>query len=514
MKNIFRIFAIAVPVLLITACDTGFDELNTSKTGAISVDPAFVLNNAIVNCSPPGGTINYEVGIVQQMIASNSGVLVGANFNQINPNATPANWVGFFQNVIKYTNDVITRTEGDATRANLYNMARIIQAYGFMVLTDTYGNVPYSQGGKGYTEQNFFPEYDDQEAIYTSIISELTAASAALDAAGRVETADILYGGNVARWKRFGYSLLLRAGMRLSEVNPTGADAAVSAAFAGGVILANVDNAAIRHDANYVNPLGNVVNGTEAANFYMAAPFVDALKATNDPRLRSIAVRYVGAASGPAQVPAVADTNPANQFGMPMGSTDATGDAAASTLPGGGTRYAFSQADRARILKRTSPVFLVTAAQSNLLLAEASMRGWLTGAADPVGAAVYFADGVRAAMDMMALYDANSAVSATDRDAYILANPLNVTTQAAALQQINTEYWVTSFLIGTEAWSNWRRSNYPVLATNPFPGKTVDFITKLTYPPSETLVNVANVQAAIADQGGDDLDTKVWWDSN
>jgi len=510
MKNIFRIIIIALPFFLITSCDKGFDELNTSQTGATALDPAFVLNNAVINCSPPGGTVNYELGIVQQMISSNTGVLLGANFNQVNPNATPANWQGFYQNVIKYTNDVIVHTQGDASRANLYQMARIIQAYGFMVLTDTYGGIPYTEGGKGYSEQNFFPKYDDQQSIYTSIITELTEASAALSSTAKIETADVLYGGDITKWKRFGYSLLLRAGMRLSEVDATKAQSTVAAAFAGGVILSNADNAVIRHDANYINPIGNVVNGTEAANFYLAAPFVDALKAANDPRLKSIAVRYVGATNGPAQVGGT--TDPTNQYGMPMGSTDATADAAGATLPGGGARYAFSQADRARILKRTSPLFLVTAAQSNLLLAEAAMRGWVPGT--QVAAAQYFTDGVRAAMDMMATYDPNSAVSGTDRDAYIAAHPLDVTTLNAALQQINTEYWVTSFLIGNEAWSNWRRSGYPVLATNPYPGKTVDFITKLTYPPSETLVNVANVQEAIDEQGGDGLDTKVWWDSN
>src|SRR4051812_34018938 len=101
MKKIFRILSIVTAMFFITSCDDGFDTLNKSKTGATSVDPSFILNNAIINCSPPGGTINYEVGIVQQMISSNSGVLVGANYNQLNPNATPANWQGFYQNVIK-----------------------------------------------------------------------------------------------------------------------------------------------------------------------------------------------------------------------------------------------------------------------------------------------------------------------------------------------------------------------------------------------------------------------------
>jgi hypothetical protein len=508
MKKIFRILSIVTAMFFITSCDDGFDTLNKSKTGATSVDPSFILNNAIINCSPPGGTINYEVGIVQQMISSNSGVLVGANYNQLNPNATPANWQGFYQNVIKYATDVISRTKDDATRPNLYQMARIIRAYGYMVLTDTYGSIPYTEGGLGYTEQNFFPKYDDQQSVYNAIITEFTEASAALDATKKIETADVLYNGVITKWKKFGYALLLRAGMRLSEVDQAKAAATVLAAFNGGVILLNADNAVNKHDANYVNPIGNVVNGTEAANFYLAEPFVTALKSTNDPRLQAIAIRFVGANSGPAQVGGT--TVPANQYGMPMGSTDATADAAGASLPGGGSRYAFSQADRTRIAKRTSPVFIVTAAQCNLLLAEAAMRTWIPGGT--ASAATYFADGVRAAMDMMVTYDANSAVSAANRDVYVTANPLNTSTLAAALQQINTQYWITSFLIGTEAWANFRRSGYPVLTPNPFPGKTVAFITRLTYPPSETLVNTANVSAATAAQGADALDTKVWWD--
>ena len=515
MRHTYKIVLLTAFLCIATSCDKGFDELNTSKSDATSADPAFVLNNAIIFCSPPGGTLNYDLGIVQQLISSNSGVLVGANFNQLNPNNTNQVWINFYQNTIKYTNDVITRTEEDPLRNNLYHMARIIRAYAFMVLTDTYGAVPYANGGQGYTDQNFFPEYDDQQTVYTDIIKELTEASAALgtNTSAKVETGDVLYTGNIARWKRFGYSLLLRAGMRLSKADAAKAQATTAAAFAGGVILTNADNALNRHDANFVNPLGNTLNGTEAANFYLAQPFVDALKASTpvDPRLQSIAIRFVGANSGPAQVAGVATTAPANQYGMPMGSTDATADAAGATLPGGGNRYAFSQVDRTRLVKRTSPLFLVTAAQTNLLLSEAAVRGWVAGG--PVAAATYFADGVRAAMDMMASYDANAAVSAANRDAYVAANPLNVTTQAASFQQINTQYWIASFLQGNEGWANFRRSGYPALSPNPFPGRTVVWITKMTYPVSETLVNSANVQAAITTNGGaDNLDTKVWWD--
>ena len=151
-------------------------------------------------------------------------------------------------------------------------------------------------------------------------------------------------------------------------------------------------------------------------------------------------------------------------------------------------------------------MFLVTAAQSNLLLAEARFRGWISiGTADG-----YFSDGIKAHMDQMATYDALSTVAAGDRDTYAAA--MVASFSGNELTQINYEYWIASFLNGPEAWANFRRSGFPVLAVNPFPGRTVDFITRLTYPPTEKLVNNENYQAAITSQGPDNLDTKVWWD--
>jgi len=508
MKKILNLSLLVFAFSIITSCEKDFDDINTSKTGITNLDPALVLNDAVIFLSYPAGTASYELGIVQQAISSNTGVLLGANFNQVNINNTPANWTNYYQNVVKYTSDAIGKTQSDPTRANLMNMTRIVQAMAFMILTDTYGSIPYTDAGKGFPDQVFFPDYQKQDVVYSSILAELTAATDALDASGKIETSDVLFGGNIAKWKKFGYSLLLRAGMRLSERDATAAAAAVAHAFAGGVITDNADNAVVKHDANFVNPLGNLLNGTEAANFYLAEPFVKALQNNNDPRLSAIAVRYVGASSGPAQVAGVATTAAGNQYGMPMGSTDGTADVAGAALPGGGSRYAFSQIDRTRLVKRTSPMFLVTAGQSNLLLAEARVRGWITSGV----ASDYFVAGIKAHMNQMVLYDANSAVAAADRDTY--SDAMLATFAGNEMTQIGYEYWIASFLNGPEAWANFRRTGFPVLAVNPYPGRTVDFITRLTYPPSEILVNSTNVQQAISDQGPDNLDTKLWWDAN
>lgn len=503
MKKIAIILFSACGLIGLNACDAGFDEMNVNKTAAIAINPVFALNNAVVNTTPPSPTVQYEMGIVQQIVSPNSGVLTGANFNQDNRDYTQATWQRYYRSVIRNTYDVIATTK-DPARTNLVNMAKILQSYAFLVLTDTYGDIPYTEAGKGYTDQKVYPKYDKQQAIYAGIIKDISDAVAALDASKTRETADVLFGGDVAKWKKFGNSLLLRIGMRLSKVDATQAQSLVSKALAGGVITTNADNVLILHDANYLNSIGQLLNATEANNFYLAAPFVDYLKKTNDPRLRSIAVRYVGATSGTQQTPAKAVIDPAVQIGMPFGYDNSSISGPVKTL-GLASFYDFSQADRTRMNKTTARAYLVTASQTNLLLAEAVTRGWVTGNAKD-----YYEAGVKAHMAQVSEMDANSVVSSAAVDAYLAVNPFNSTT---ALEQINTQYWISCFLNGPEAFANFRRTGFPKLSANPFPGKAIkgDFINRLTYPNSEISVNSVNVKAAIANQGADDLDTKVWW---
>ncbi|RFS18120.1 SusD/RagB family nutrient-binding outer membrane lipoprotein [Emticicia sp. C21] len=505
MKKIYSYLLISFFIVLASSCDKGFDELNINKTAATAINPVFTFNNALINASFPAGIVQYEMGIVQQMVTPNSGVVAGANFNQDNRDATQQTWQRYYRTVVLYTTDVIKTVKDVPARSNLLNMARIWKAYAFTILTDTYGDVPYAQAGKGFTDQIVLPKYDTQQAIYTDIIKELTEASAALDAAKTRETADILYGGDIAKWKKLGYSLLLRVGMRLSKVDANLAKETVQKAIQGGVFSSNADNAFIKHDANYVNGVGQMLNSTEAANFFLAAPFVDYLKKTNDPRLKAIAVRYVGAGSGSDQVASRASTDPAIQIGMPLGYDNNTVKAPAAAA-GLASFYEYSQVDRTRMTKVASPMFLVTYAQTQLLLAEAVQRGWATGSIED-----YYKNGVRAHMEQLAAYDANSTIATEAIDTYLKNNPFDT---ANALEQINTQYWVASFLNGPEAFANFRRSGFPKLMPNPFPGKSIkgEFIRRLTYPNSEISVNSVNVKEAIGRQGNDDLDSRVWWD--
>lgn len=513
MKKILHYSLFILSLGTIASCDKGLEDLNKNKVNPTTVDPAMLLNNAIINTSFPTKTQIYEMSIVQQMVTPNGGVLAGGNFNQDSRDITGApTWAVYYQNVIKYTHDAIAKTKDDPARANLYNMARIWQAYTFMILTDTYGAIPYTEGGAGFTDQIYFPKYDQQQDIYPQLIQELTDASAALGASGAtVESSDVLYAGNITQWKKLGYSLLLRIGMRLSKIDPSTAQTVVQSAFAGGVITDNTDDAYMRHDANYQNPAGVMLNGTEAANWYLVNSFVDTLKNNNDPRLSAIAIRYKDATSGSSQTVDIATTAPEDQIGMPMGYDNGT-IVARATADGLASFYDYSQVDRRRLVKTDAPMFFVTAAQTQLLLAEATYRGWITTGST---AAEYFANGIRAHMNQMVMYDPLSAIADSSRDAYVTAHPL---VPGREMEQINTQYWIASFLNGPEAFANFRRTGYPSLTPNPYgqpnnpdvPNGT--FIRRIGYPTSELSVNTENVNEAVAAMGPDKLSTRVWWD--
>ncbi|HEV7347647.1 SusD/RagB family nutrient-binding outer membrane lipoprotein [Telluribacter sp.] len=500
------IIAVLISCFCLTSCDKGFDEMNMNPIALTNADPGYLHNTAILNSTPGYGNLSYETTIVKQMITPFSGQGSAANFNQDNRGVSAGNWNTYYQSVIKVLVDVLAKTKDVPARSNLYNMTRIWTAYSFMVLTDTYGDIPYTQAGKTYLEGIVKPVYDTQESVYMDILKELETASAALDATKPKATSDILYDGDVTKWKRLGYSLLLRAAMRLSKVNAAKAAEYAAKAVAGGLMQSNGDNAVIRHTASFTNPVGSQLNGGQSAFFYLAEDFVDYLSKNNDPRLASIAVRYVGATSGAQQVEARANRNPEVQIGAPLGFDNTTiGKAVAEKKLA--SLWDYSQLDRTRIGGLTAPSFLVTYAQTQLLMAEAAFRGWVPG-----NASTFYTNGIRAHMMQMATYGANTAVSGDAINAYIQTHPL---TPGKELEEINTQYWVASFMIGPETWANFRRSGYPVLSPNSYPGsdlKTEPFIRRLTYTDAELNVNKANVDQAISRQGPNLLDTRVWWD--
>jgi predicted pyridoxine 5'-phosphate oxidase superfamily flavin-nucleotide-binding protein len=495
--------------ILISSCDKDFEEVNTNPIVASSLDPAYLLANA--QYSAMLYTVQYQDAIAQHVITPFGSTLEGGQHNiWYEPGDASSVFGDMYTGSIKLLVDVIDKTRDLPNRSNLYNMARIWKAYCFQVVVDTYGDVPYFEAGQAFINNITLPKYDKDEVIYDDLLKELTEATAALTEGQAPERNELFYQGNVAQWKKLGNSLLLRVAMRYTKVDPAKAQQYVAIAVNpanGGLMSSNADNAKVVASVAWPTPTANTWNGSERANFYIAEPFINQLKSTNDPRLRVIAVKYQFPFN-PLATAGTANTNPADQIGMPVGYNDAT-IVTAPNYPGKtGAAWNYSQINRSTLAKSDATYFFVTYSQTMLLLAEAVHRGWATG-----NVAEIYNAAVRGHMGQMEQFDPSAAISVAEMDAYMAANPFN---PAQALEQINTQYWISTFMNGQEAWSNFRRTGLPALTPNPYPGADPvvagGFVRRLQFQNSEKTTNAENYEAAIASFGPDNMATRVFWD--
>lgn len=534
MINIVKRLIFISSIFLFAGCDKDFVEVNTNPYAIPTVDPALLFAGAQRTHI---GTWTGEHTIVQQFVTPyNTGANLGFSFNaDIDGMSTPkwGEYTGSIKNMVHALNLLGPSTD----RVNLRSMIRIWKAQVFMGLVDDYGDVPYSEAGKGYSDKLFFPKYDDDAVIYDSLYKEFKEAIAALSPTGDYVSADLFYGTNaqpstkttsasaqVAKWKKLGNSLLLRLGMRYSKLNPAKAQAIVAEAFAGGVMTSNADNAFVKYDGtNYVEVDNNNLRSFSQYN-YAAEPFVNQLKSTNDPRGKFIVARFANPgnpADVPAQVvtqvdlnkPGAYDTVLSEQYGVPIGKTDVQLSIANGGRGGRGAGLDYSMMNIWSVASSAAPDFWVTYAQTSLLLAEAATRGWVPGG--DAQAKIYYENGIRADMEAYSLYP-GASISTAEINAYINhpAVVYNNPTLAEALRLINTQYWIVNIRNGTEAFANFRRSGYPALTPNPVVGVlgSPGFPRRLSYPDAEASANTANYNAASTAIGGDKLTSRVFWD--
>ncbi len=524
MNKFLKLSYMAAMAAFISSCDKNFEEMNVNPNASTEVVPGFLFTRtqlATVSNNFTGAAY-LTIGGSMQHFATYKEV-PGAGDKYFTFSYSQGSWAlyggdpataGAVIDVLQ----VIDAVKTSPDNINKLSAARIWKAYLFHRLTDLYGDIPYSEAGKALTEKNFTPKYDTQASIYADLLKELDESIAAFDnSKATFGTSDLMYGSlaaatQIANWKKFGYSLMLRLGMRLTEADPAMAETWVKKAIAGGVITNDADLAKIEYvdgsitasrnfisaglmSTDYVSPGDDNVEGGK-----FAKTFIDHLKTTRDPRLNVISV--VWTKSSPA-APYVADTATALQTGMP--------NAAFNSKPANFDQY--SEPNPATILKYNAPLLVMTPAEMHLLLAEASLRGWYSGAT----AEASYNSAVTSALKQWALFGTSGIISDAKIAAYLKANPFNTAgTFAQKMEQIGTQKWVSLFLEDEyEIFSNWRRTGYPNLTPTNYPGNLTGgkIPTRFVIPDSEEQYNRDNFYEARTRQGGTNtLSSVVWWD--
>ncbi|TGE06531.1 SusD/RagB family nutrient-binding outer membrane lipoprotein [Hymenobacter fodinae] len=514
--------ALVGALLLAGGCTDNFDEINTNPTtySQATFNPNYVLTQTQLTYTGSTdfafetwrGNLIYCATMMQGMATVIS--YWGGDKYLLNEGYTAAYWERSYSEQVKPVTDLVESTRGKDSYKNLHQIARLMRVLVMQRLTDLYGDVPYSQAGQGYYQNIITPQYDKQEAIYADLLKEASEATAALDPAADAPAGDVFYKGNIAQWQRLGNSILLRLAMRLTKVNEATART-YATQVQGKTLQSNADNALVPHDVAggraTQNRNSQVLLGDGGQEHYYvkwSKTFIDNLKASNDPRLSKIAVTQLYLTPTSKTQNAAPISTAAAQKGLPNG-RDLSGRAAydVSTAPGY-TSFPDYSSPSPGMIKRNGPTFVMTYAETELLLAEAAQR-WGLG-----NAAQHYTNGVTAAMTYLSQYDPALTVTPAEATAYLTANPY---TAGRGLEQISTQYWVltNTMLDFYESWSNWRRTGFPALTPVVYPNNATNgqIPRRFPYPTSEITTNPDNYRAASgAVPGGDNLTGRVWWD--
>lgn len=550
----------SVAVFVLASCsDKIYEEINTDPTKADHVNPSSQLSYAELQMYGDMNYVDvhrlYTYAFTQHLMGCWNTTNYGGQ-HRMDDNEMSRPWNNLYAGAIRNLTDAIEATKDDATQVNIHAALRIFRVYVGSLLTDYYGDVPFSEAGMGYITGNSKPKYDKQEDLYRFFFTELKEAAALFDISAKAITSDPLFGGNIAEWITFANSLRLRYAMRLSDVLPDFAKTEFVDALEDGVMVSGTDDACVKHlNVSYSfgqeafrdirgNAMAKYFYGNDPANnpSYLCQTFWEQLYKNNDPRTTRLCRFYIddymSISTGDGRID-VTDAVLATQAANPSTNviytiapgefswdnwpsyTDIPGSPLATQIegiqaahpdynPGSNPRWLMPKLAN-NFLRSDNPGILMTYAEVCFLRAEAAVLGWTTDNAKDC-----YENGIRAAMNILADYYGCSVITDAEYAAYIAEAAVafgSVPDQQKS--QINTQAWILHFHNPAEAWANVRRADYPKLQAPNTKNPLIDgadIPVRLCYPIKEETYSKEAYQEAKDRVGNYSWHAQLWWD--
>ncbi|MGJ5643501.1 SusD/RagB family nutrient-binding outer membrane lipoprotein [Formosa sp. S-31] len=394
----------------------------------------------------------------------------------------------YYTSAVTDLNEIIKLNEDPSTmdaaaaygnNDNQIATAKIIRAFILQFMTDSWGALPWEEAFQGI--DNPSPKFNTQEELYNIIFDEIEDALALINPSATGPQGDVLFGGDMSRWTIFANSLKMTAALRISDVSPTLAKSKFEEAVSSGnYIKTNSDNIEFPYGADDASDSPWQDRFESRVDYILSETMMESLRSNLDPRLFKYAEPAADSIISNPKFPGGID---AAYVGAPHGKVN-----------GNTPDYSYPTATIIYDPVYATPIY--TAAQMKLSMAEAALKGWSVGATT----GELFAEGIEASMEYW-------GVDSADISSYLSAHT------STTIEDIAYEKWIALYLNGQEAWSEWRRLDYPVLIPSEYAGDP-RIPVRLAYDSSVEDNNKANYDAIIATQGIDDLHTKLWWDVN
>lgn len=548
------IITMACALFFASCSDEYMENMNTDPSKAATIDPNAQLTTAQLQTYGDLSMMeiyrNYHYAFTQQLMGCWNTTNYGGR-HTLDNNEMSRIWTSFYTQSLKNIIDAQYRTAEDAEKVNINSVLRIYRVYLMSIITDTYGDAPFSEAGLGFLEGKFNPKYDKQEDIYNAFFLELEDAVNKIDPTKDKVTGDLIYAGDVTKWQQLANSLHLRFAMRISNANPTKAQTEFENALVanGGVITDASSDALIKYMtiafsfgqeaySDYRgNSLSQLLFGNDPANnpSYLCSTFFNQLYNSGDPRTFKISrCYYDGLMSATSPDNRVDITQEMIEKGIafsprdpgayswepwPTGyDSDICAELAVNNPSVTATMAREVEPKLANnFLKSDNPGVVMTSAEVKFLMAEATVKKWNVGS---VSAEDLYKQGVRAAMDFLTDNYGCTATTDAEFDAFIQDKGAFGHTDNQKLEAINTQAWILHFTNPAECWANVRRSGYPKLKSPAEYGfgqyltGGTEIPVRLCYPVLESSYNKKSYNEAIERMGGtDNWHSLLWWDT-
>lgn len=503
-----KLSKIWIPVLALVVgigCTKDFEEVNTNLNNPTDVTPDLLLSGIIRS------TMNQQVSEawgIGNIVVQHHAKIQFVNEDRYGWNEQNGIWNNVYGNYRNLQN-ILTKVGGDESNP-YYGVSLILKSWMFSLVTDAYGDVPYSEAGKAKTEGLYQPVYDKQEDIYTGILADLKKANETLATAIGSFNGDLIYGGGssaLIKWRKLANSLRLRYLMRLSKKKNVNADmqAILSDPTNNPIFTSNADNAELKYLAAAPNqwPLyGTRVGSFD--EFRVSKTLTDRLTALGDTRINVFGrPTQTSVANGTPQI-----------LGVPNGLSDVDALAYNGGVQGvSRVGYTFAclvcnDNGQAPPDPAAPRALLMTYAELQFILAEARQKGMITTG----DAETYYLNGINANFAywqsvVPAAYGLNINMPA----GYLTQSGVAFTgTDAEKLAKIALQKWIALYFNGLEAWFDWKRTGMPEIIPGPANLNNNKVPVRYIYPQSEQSLNGTNRAAAVSRQGTDDLNTRPW----
>ncbi len=471
--------------IFLTSCTDDITDLNRDTKNPTIVPAGSLFSNAEKNLVDQMTSTNVNNNVFRLFVQNWTETTYTDESNyDIATRTIPDNhWSTIYRDVLQDLKEskrvLIAETyEGTSAAINEKNIIRInklaeieiLTAYAYSILVDTFGNIPYAQSLNIATYPN--PKYDDAEMIYRDLISRLTAAVATMNTAyDGFSTSDLIYDGNVKKWRNFANSLRLKLAINMDDVDHPYATNIAIAAITSGIITNAVDNASLKYQPVQpnTNPIFVDVVASGRDDFIPTSTIINKMKTLNDPRMAQYFTQYLG-----------------NYVGG---------------TPGNSNNYFVKSHIGESIVKPTFEALIMDYSEVEFLLAEAASRGIAVGGT----AEGHYNNAIIASLTYWNVPNPNII-------SYMAQPSVAFATAVGTWQEkIGNQSYIALYNRGFETWTSYRRLDFPILIA-PADAAVNKVPTRYTYPASEQTLNSSNNSSAATAIGGDGLTTKIFWD--